>query len=244
MRVEQKGTSGFVNRMMRLLDSVEYRRVETSEDLEAVARIRYKAYDQIGLAPKAGSMMVDDEDFAPNAHVIGIHYEEKLVATLRIHHVTQNQKTSLATTCFPDVMNPLLDAGRTFIDPVRFAADPQVVRDVPGIPYLTLRVATMATDFFNADYCLSVIKPNHKAFYQRVFNSRPMVESRYIERFSSMVELYGSDAHQELQGIYRRFPFFNSEAFERRMMFAPASAVGAPVLTVRPTARYAQARIH
>ena len=244
MRVEQKGTSGFVNRMMRLLENVEYRRVETSEDLEAVARIRYKAYDPIGMAPKTGSVLIDDEDFAPNAHVIGIYYEENLVSTIRIHHVTQKHPTGMAMTYFRDVMEPLLDAGRTFIDPVRFAADPQVVRELPGIPYLTLRVATMATDFFDADYCLSVVKPNHTAFYTRIFNSKPLIEPRHIMPYDITVGLYGSDARVELQGIYRRFPFFNSEAFERRMMFAPASSIGAPVLTVRPTARYAQARVH
>ena len=244
MSVQKVSGSAFVNRLMRLLDNVEYRRIETSEDLEAVARIRYKAYDQIGLAPQTGSVMIDEEDLAPNAHVIGIYYEERLVSTIRIHHITQADRTGLATLCFPDVMNPLLDAGRTFIDPVRFAADPEVLRELPGIPYLTLRIATMATDFFKTDYCLSVVKPNHKAFYQRVFNSKPLVEPRFLERFSSMVELYGSDAHCELQGIYDRYAFFNSEAFERRMMFAPETALGTPVLTIRPTARMTQARLN
>lgn len=239
--VKRSASSGFVGKLMRLLDHVEYRRIESREDLEAVARIRYKAYDQIGLAPASGSMMIDEEDFASNAHVIGIYYEERLVSTIRIHHLSQRERTGLATVCFPDVMGPLLDAGRTFIDPVRFAADPEVLRELPGIPYLTLRIATMATDYFKTDYCLSVIKPNHKAFYQRIFNSKPLVEPRHLDRFGCLVELYGSNAHEELQGIYNRFAFFNSEAFERRMMFS-RETMGMPVLTVRPTARYAFAR--
>ena len=43
--------------------------------------------------------------------------------------------------------------------------------DYPALPYLTLRVATMATIFFDVDFCLSVIKPNHRAFYKRVFHT-------------------------------------------------------------------------
>jgi hypothetical protein len=81
---------------------------------------------------------------------------------------------------FPDVMNPLLDAGQTFIDPVRFAADPEIMREYPALPYLTLRVATMATVYFDVDYCLSVIMPNHRAFYQRVFHSMELTEPRYV----------------------------------------------------------------
>lgn len=230
----------FTNRLFKLLDSVEYRRVESSEDLEAVARVRFKAFDQIGLAPKSGTTIIDPEDFAPNAHVIGIYYEERLVSTIRIHHVTAGEPMGLATECFPDVMGDLLAAGRTFVDPVRLAADPEVLRELPGIPYLTLRIATMASDFFEADYCLSVVKPNHKAFYSRVFNSKPLVEPRYLERFSSMVELYASEVNFERSSIYSRFPFFSAQPFERRMMFAPRAELGLTPLTILPTARFVQ----
>ena len=136
-------------------------------------------------------------------------------------------------------MNPLLDAGQTFIDPVRFAADPDIMREYPALPYLTLRVATMATDYFHTDYCLSVIKPNHRAFYKRIFNSHPLVEPRYFEKYDSNIELHASNAHVELQNIYDRFPFFNSQLCERRLMFAPRQELYMPPLTIRPTARYA-----
>jgi hypothetical protein len=52
------------------------------------------------------------------------------------------------------------------------------MREYPALPYLTLRVATMATDYFHTDYCLSVIKPNHRAFYKRIFNSHPACRAK------------------------------------------------------------------
>jgi hypothetical protein len=48
--------------------------------------------------------------------------------------VTSAQRDSVAVSHFPDVMNPLLDAGQTFIDPVRFAADPEIMREYPACP--------------------------------------------------------------------------------------------------------------
>ncbi|GAB5460450.1 N-acyl amino acid synthase FeeM domain-containing protein [Hoeflea alexandrii] len=231
--------TGFSASVMRFLESIEYRRVDNANDLEDVARIRYKAFTMVGLAPQNGSLLIDDLDFKPNAHVMGIYFDEQLVSTIRVHHVTSAQRDSVAVSHFPDVMNPLLDAGQTFIDPVRFAADPDIMREYPALPYLTLRVATMATDYFHTDYCLSVIKPNHRAFYKRIFNSHPLVEPRYFEKYDSNIELHASNAHVELQKIYDRFPFFNSQLCERRLMFAPRQELYMPPLTIRPTARYA-----
>ena len=231
--------TGFSASVMRFLESIEYRRVDNADDLEDVARIRYKAFTMVGLAPQNGALLIDDLDFKPNAHVMGIFFDEQLVSTIRVHHVTSAQRDSVAVSHFPDVMNPLLDAGQTFIDPVRFAADPDIMREYPALPYLTLRVATMATDYFHTDYCLSVIKPNHRAFYKRIFNSHPLVEPRYFEKYDSNIELHASNAHVELQKIYDRFPFFNSQLCERRLMFAPRQELYMPPLTIRPTARYA-----
>lgn len=234
----QGSITGFSASVMRFLESIEYRRVDNADDLEDVARIRYKAFTMVGLAPQNGELLIDDLDFKPNAHVMGIFFDEQLVSTIRVHHVTATQRDSVAVSHFPDVMNPLLDAGQTFIDPVRFAADPDIMREYPALPYLTLRVATMATDYFHTDYCLSVIKPNHRAFYKRIFNSHPLVEPRYFPKYDSNIELHASNAHVELQKIYDRFPFFNSQLCERRLMFAPRQELYMPPLTIRPTARY------
>lgn len=231
--------TGFSAGVMRFLESIEYRRVDNADDLEDVARIRYKAFTMVGLAPQNGELLIDELDFKPNAHVMGIFFDEQLVSTIRVHHVTSAQRDSVAVSHFPDVMNPMLDAGQTFIDPVRFAADPDIMREYPALPYLTLRVATMATDYFHTDYCLSVIKPNHRAFYKRIFNSHPLVEPRFFPKYDSNIELHASNAHVELQKIYDRFPFFNSQLCERRLMFAPRQELFMPPLTIRPTARYA-----
>jgi hypothetical protein len=49
---------------------------------------------------------------------MGIFFDEQLVSTIRVHHVTAAHRDGVAVAQFPDVMNPLLDAGKTFIDPV------------------------------------------------------------------------------------------------------------------------------
>lgn len=225
---------------MRMLESVEYRRIDNADDLEDVARIRYKAFTMVGLAREnVSSLLIDELDFKPNAHVMGIFFDEQLVSTIRVHHVTSAERHGVAVARFPDVMHPLLDAGQTFIDPVRFAADPEIMRQYPALPYLTLRVATMATVYFDTDFCLSVIKPNHRAFYKRVFKSFELAGPRYIDHYKNSLELHAANAHELKRTLFARFPFFQSQPFERKMMFAPLDELMMPPLTIRPTARYA-----
>ena len=45
----------------------------------------------------------------------------------------------------------------------------------------------------------------------------------------------------ELPKVYQRYPFFRSQPFEQRMMFAPPEELSTLPLTIRPTARYLQA---
>jgi len=239
----QSKISGFSASVMRFLENIEYRRIESADDLEDIARLRYKAFTTVGLAREnSASMLIDELDFTPNAHVMGIFFDEQLVSTIRVHHVTGAHREGVAVAQFPDVMHPLLDAGKTFIDPMRFAADPDIMREYPALPYLTLRVATMATVYYDVDYCLSVTKPNHRAFYKRVFQTIELAGPRYIEQYQNILELHGADASELKRTLFTRFPFFDSQPYERKMMFAPREVLGLTPLTILPTARYALQR--
>jgi hypothetical protein len=231
----QQNVAGEFNlKLINLLKDVEYRRIESIEDLEAVAGLRRKAYIPVGLASESTPMMIDDEDFAPNAHVIGVYYLEQLVATMRIHHVTAQEQDGLAMRQFPDVIGPMLDAGMSFIDPLKFAADPDAIRDFPGLAYLTIRTALMASEYFKVDYCLAVIRSNHKAFYKRFLKFGPLAEPRYNEYLDCDLDIYGGHIKQTLPSIKKRYPFFSSEHFEQKRMFAPLSEIQYPPLSILP----------
>lgn len=232
--VQSNGVGDFNSKLIHLLGDIEYRRMESIEDLEAVADIRRRAYEPVGLAPIKHSIMIDDEDFAPNAHVIGVYYLEQLVATMRIHHVTAKHQDGLAMRQFPDVIGPILDAGMTVIDPLKFAADPDYIKDIPGIAYLTVRTALMASEYFAADHCLAIIRSNHRAFYKRFLKFGPMAEPRYNDYLSCDLDIYGGHIKQTLPSIYKRYPFFSSTAFERRRMFAPLEEANFPPLSIIP----------
>lgn len=234
----------FSDKLLGLLDKVEYRRVETSEDMEDIARIRYKAY-------KAGSVMhlgeetpllIDEADFDSQAYVFDVYHEERLISTVRLHHVTPDHRVTSSGKVFPDEIKAFLDAGMSLIDPVRLAADPEIWSEMPAIPYLTLRLATMAADYFDADRVLQMVKPAHAAFYRRVFDGDFVASPKSNQgKFIIDLMLMATRCKDVRSSLYKRFPFFQSEAFERRLLFARGEEMPFSPLTVRPTARLAHA---
>ncbi|MEX3010273.1 hypothetical protein [Hoeflea sp. TYP-13] len=237
------GMSSFNSKLFDVMDRIEYRRIISAEDFEDVSSLRSKAYKRAKMhVPSNNGLFVDDADFDPQAYVFGIYCDEQLISTLRIHHVTPDHRDCPSRNLFPKEVDAFLDAGMTLIDPVRHASDPDVFDDLPSLPYLTLRIATMAIEYFDADRCLSFVPPRHTAFYRRVFGSKqvagPLLNCKgYDIDFS----LLAADVPNELPKVYRRYPFFRSQPFEQRMMFASPDELGTMPLTIRPTARYLQA---
>ena len=89
--------------------------------------------------------------------------------------------------------------------------DVEASRVFPQIPYLTLRLAGMACVFFEAPYCLSMIREDHAAFYKRIYKARAIGEARpYAGVINCFALLYQADVLAIREQTYQRFPFFRS----------------------------------
>lgn len=231
--------SGFTRSVSRLLETIEYRRCESGEDLEAIYRLRYKAYRLYGFVPQMASRMVSDElDDADNCYRYGIFVDNNLVSTLRLHHITPSVPHGPVMTVFDDILGPRLDRGETFINPSQFAADPEWTSVLRTLPYVTLRLAVMSNEYFKSTSCVCMIRDEHTAFYRRIFGSVQVGEARTYGPISVPLMLYDSDCKTNLSKTISRFPFFKSTAFERRMVFAKPRRGELSPLTVLPTAKY------
>ena len=224
---------------LQLMDEIEYRRVETMEDLEEVGMLRAKAYRAHKVMDRKGPI-VDEIDHHSHAHVFAIYYRERMISTIRLHHVVSEHRHGTSIDIFPDILNPLLDQGMTFIDPVRHASDPELMGELP-LPFLTLRLGAMATEYFDTDYCLAPVKRAHYAFYRRFFGATQLAEERMHEGILDPIGLFAGRLVSSNTRLMERYPFFRSSARERELLFAPATKLGVTPLTVRPTARLALA---
>ncbi|MDE2062427.1 MAG: hypothetical protein KGJ00_08455 [Bradyrhizobium sp.] len=210
-----------VERGAALLDRVEYRLAETPEDKDLVYSLRYKAYLHAGLIlPSESGQVCDRYDDAPNSWIFGIYLDGELCSSLRIHLLTSEWRMSYSTELYGDILHSRLDRGEVFIDPARLAADPEKARLFPELPYVTLRLAYLACDYFNADTGLAMVRPDHQPFYRRVFLHEPIGEPRAFPGWHSMkTSLMASDFRKLRERVLARFPIMQSTHFERQMLF-------------------------
>ena len=233
-------SSAFVRNVMALLDQIEYRRCESGEDLEEIYKLRYKSFRRHGLllSESADQRMVDELDEAPNCYRFGVFLEGALVGTVRVHHMTEETPYAPIMTVFGDRLLPRLAAGETFIDPSRLAVDPDLPSSFRALPYITLRLAVIANAHFKTTSCVSMIREEHTAFYHRVFNSVQVGEPRTYPPFTMPIYFYESRCDLNLRPTIERFPFFDSTAFEQRMLFDRPKLGELAPLTILPTAKY------
>lgn len=204
-----------------LFDRVDYRLIETPEEKDLIYLMRYRAYLHGGLISPSETLRVTDRyDDSPNVWLFGIFVDGELCGSFRLHVLTSEWRDSYTTELFGDILHPRLDRGEVFIDPARFTADPEKARRFPELPYLTVRLAYMACDYFNADTGLAMVRTDHQAFYRRVLLSETISEPRPFPGWDTrQVILMASDFPKVREKILARFPIMRSNAFERRMLF-------------------------
>lgn len=232
--------SRFASTLLDSLDQVSYARIRPDDVEDPVYKLRYEAYRREDFLPfNAAGIYTDPLDRSPNAYTYGVYIGERLVSSIRVHHLTPDTRISPSLGVFGDILAPMLDRGLTFTDPTRFTADHDASLAYPALPFLTLRIGLMASEHFGADYCLQSVRPEHAAFYKRVFLSEPMGPERSYSQLSFPIVLVGSHVPETLPRILRRFPFFASTRGEREALFARGERVRYGE-KVRATARQAR----
>jgi hypothetical protein len=231
--------SNFARQLLNFLDRVEYRRIVSAEDFEEIGRLRYRSYMTRNVMEDAfDGAIIDDVDRDSHAYVFAVYIDGQLVSTLRIHYITPEHRKGVSAELFPEILGPMLDAGLSFVDPVRFATEPTLLSEYPAIPYISLRIAAMASEYFAADYCLAAVKPLHAAFHKRVFGAKVIAEPREHEGYGIKVGLCAAPIRAIRDAVAIRYPFFKSQPHERRNMFASLENGGTVPLTILPTAKY------
>jgi hypothetical protein len=202
------------------LHQVDYRLAQTPEEKEQIYNLRYRAYLREGaIRPSADKRVTDAYEDAPNAWTFGVYFQGELYSSIRVSVLTSEWRMSPSVELFGDVLHPELDKGLVFIDSTRFVADPEKARNFPELPYVTVRLGSMAGVHFKADYGLAIVRPEHQAFYRRVFLQKTWCEPRLYPGLVKPVGLMAAHLPTVGERVLARYPFLRSSAFERRMLF-------------------------
>lgn len=210
----------FTDGLIDYLQEVDYRLVENHAEKEEIYKFRYQSF----LRDKAVSeteldFLTDDYDKMPNCWLFGLHYRQKLASSVRIHLVTPETPFSPSVDIFPDVVKPMIDKGYRIIDPSKFVSDAAATNSFPVLPFLTFRLACMAADYHEADYCLASVSALHVPFYERVFGLVQVCEPRPYPQVKTRTCLMQANVAELWDGLINKYPVFRSTFTERRMLF-------------------------
>jgi hypothetical protein len=230
-----------LERGIELLDRIDYRLAETEAEKDAIYRLRYRAYLKEGaIEPNRDRKVTDRFDEMPNSWIFGIHFDGVLVSSIRISVASQENPDTPSGAVFPDLLGPELNEGKIIIDPTRFVADPERAGRFVELPYMTLRLAYVACEYFHADLGLASVRAEHAAFYRRVF-MHTVSPPRDYPGLIKPICLLAIDFPSMREKVFARYPYLRSTYFERRMLFERREPV--PQVTNLPEFPFARATI-
>jgi N-acyl-L-homoserine lactone synthetase len=202
------------------LEHVDYRLAESPEDKDRIYRLRYRAYLREGaILPSESERVTDRYDDLPNNYTFGVYVQGELYSSIRISVLTSEYRGSPSSEMFTDLLHPELERGKVIIDPTRFVADPEKAKTFPELPYVTVRLGYVACGHFNADIGLANVRPEHRAFYRKVFLQEPWGEPKLYPGLIKPVGLVAAHYPSIREKVFQRFPYMRSSAFERRVLF-------------------------
>lgn len=220
--------------MLDTLDHVTYSIARRPDEIAFVRRMRYDPYLREGMIRESADGSVDDPlDTAENAHVVVVSVAGVPCATVRLHVLDRERRIGPSLVVGRDVVNQHLDAGKVIIDPGKFAATREATHAYPMIALYTLRAVAMACIHFGADLVVFAIRPEHGAFYRRIFQATQWVGPvEYVAPpLRTVCALYGAEVSAR-ETIARRNPILLSTAGERAGLFEGVGEVPSSVRSI------------
>lgn len=203
-----------------LLPRIGYYLAVTAAEREEIYRLRYRAYVAEGAYPPNETGIISDHlDQAPNVHVVGVRVDGELAAAIRLCVISSAHPDSSAAAIFPEVVGPMLAAGKVLVDPNRFVADPDRAEKDPRLPFVVARLGFMAVQHFRADVGLATPRAEHCAFYRRLFGLEMLAEPRLGWGLKKPIALMGASYEATLAHVRRRYPFVEASAAELAALF-------------------------
>jgi hypothetical protein len=215
---------------------MDVRQAGSGEDREAISRLRYQAYLREGaISANSSGTFSDPYDDIGKVFLFGLYIDGELASSVRIHVGCREYPDFPSLHVFPEALQPQIDAGKVIIDTTRFVADENRSRLYRGLPYATLRISWLAGAYFASDYSLAAVRAEHQAFYRRMFHHQLICGPRPYPHLAKPICLMWIPYPSVADNVQRRYSFFRSTLFERRMLFerpAPSAEQQARVTTL------------
>lgn len=176
---------------------IQIYRAASTEDLQAVGALRHRCYVEDGLIdPMERGVFLDPYDYVDNAQVYLIEYRGALVASIRLHILDDPAGRSATKDAFPDIVEPMIAAGRVILDGARFVVNPDLGATRLAVARQTLRIYAAAASETTVTYGVAAVQAPQVRFYSRIFGFKQIAEPRAYFGLKTKLALMGVDLRQ------------------------------------------------
>lgn len=194
--------------VLEALKRARYKVVTDSDDHEALYRLRYTCYRaERSIAPNDSGMMSDAFDETANCVHVAIEMEDRMLAAVRLHLVSELSHVSPTLEVFPEVLD-MLEGDQTVLDPTRFVIDPSARKQRLPLHFLALRIPFLATIFYDIDLALAPVRAEHVPFYRRYLGYEPVLEPRSYPGLRKPIQLLTANVREQRDAVLARTPVF------------------------------------
>ena len=206
---------------------VLYRRATDPVCLDEIFRLRYRCYRAEGtIEVQPSGRFFDAHDEDPNVFVFGVEHENVLAGSIRMHVCSAEMPFAPGLEVFPEILQPLIERGESFVDPTRFVVDRSLRAVMGQMPFATVRLAAMAAEHFRADHVLATVRAEHVPFYRRFCDMELLTEPRNYPGLKKPICLMSGRSVEISRSVYARYPHFSSMHRERIRLFGLSRMIG------------------
>jgi hypothetical protein len=206
-------------RPLRMFQDVWHRCARTPGDREAVAWLRSQVDERAGCD---GSIVEQEDsslDGSQNAWVTTTFVDGELASTLRIHVAKGEGDYIPSLDIFGGALRRLLREGNKILETSRLAARLEIAQRVPEMPYIGMRSAWLAAEYFDVDYIISTEREEHYPFYQRAFGYERRSEPSPSAALKRGLTCIGLNFKKARVGVEANRPLLRSSPGEREALF-------------------------
>lgn len=194
--------------VIEALGRARYKVLTDRRDLEEIYRLRYSCYRaERSIASNERAMMFDAFDETDNCVHVAIEMEDRMLAAVRLHLVSELSRKSPTLEVFPEVLDRL-EGASTILDPTRFVIDPTVRKQRLPLHFLALRIPFLATIFYDIDVALAPVRGEHIPFYRRYLGYQPALQPRSYPGLRKPIHLLTANVREQRDAGLARTPVF------------------------------------
>lgn len=190
------------------------RQVSDSADLDAVAKVRYRAYRSIdAITPNVQQRFLDEFDRFDNAITFLLVCNGCPVGSIRTFSHRIGGLTSLpALTAYSDAVMRYARHGQRVVESNRFVVDPS--HDGAGnlASHYLLRACVLRCHLESADVSLGAVRDRHAPFYRRMLKMTPISEPKFFPGLSVRMRLLACNFKACIQSVSDRSPMLRITA--------------------------------